>query len=309
MKPRQIRETIAESIWAKLSANEVERFCVRLGLRPADEGEHPFNGKRAYVMRRLDDLKPAQVLDVARAVLEEWDDPDLQEAIGGGGARGVDGSLRDLIFAAKGPKPKIVLSDALNNVVDVVENAQNCLFYDRQLSSEGLSWTDLTAWWKAVLGTSMSDRDVARNLWERLHSSLQSDVERLLFRSYTARYGTEGFHLPALIPQVYLHYDPYSLASGAGGNLMRQRMDFLLLLRDRQRVVIEVDGAHHYADDDTRASPRRYAEMVAEDRKLRLAGYEVYRFGGYELMSGDKARGMLDEFFDKLLGLHGSGES
>ena len=23
--------------------------------------------------------------------------------------------------------------------------------------------------------------------------------------------------------------------------------------------------------------------MVAEDRRLRLAGYEVYRFGGYEL--------------------------
>jgi hypothetical protein len=28
-----------------------------------------------------------------------------------------------------------------------------------------------------------------------------------------------------------------------------------------------------------------YAEMVAEDPLLRLAGYEIYRFGGWELTS------------------------
>jgi very-short-patch-repair endonuclease len=65
-------------------------------------------------------------------------------------------------------------------------------------------------------------------------------------------------------------------------------MDFLMLFPGNQRVVIEVDGQHHYADDDGHAQPRRYAQMVSEDRKLRLAGYEVYRFGGYEL-SGEQA--------------------
>ncbi|MGW2892953.1 hypothetical protein ACWDDN_48215 [Streptomyces griseoruber] len=30
------------------------------------------------------------------------------------------------------------------------------------------------------------------------------------------------------------------------------------------------------------AVPRLYTEMVAEDRRLRLAGYEIYRFGGWE---------------------------
>jgi transposase len=43
------------------------------------------------------------------------------------------------------------------------------------------------------------------------------------------------------------------------GPLPRQRTDFLLLLPDRVRVVIECDGKH-YADDDGRASPRRYAD-------------------------------------------------
>jgi hypothetical protein len=71
-------------------------------------------------------------------------------------------------------------------------------------------------------------------------------------------------------------------------------MDFLLLLPRRARVVIECDGIQHYADnhklDNERryANPRRYAEMVAEDRELRLKGYEVYRFAGAEL-TNDRA--------------------
>jgi len=77
-------------------------------------------------------------------------------------------------------------------------------------------------------------------------------------------------------------------------------MDFLLLFTDRRRVVVEVDGKQHYATGD-KASPDLYAQMVAEDRRLRLAGYEVYRFGGAELF-GDGARARVDEFFGNLAG-------
>ena len=35
--------------------------------------------------------------------------------------------------------------------------------------------------------------------------------------------------------------------------------------------------------------------MVRDDRELRLKGYEVYRFGGYELMNEKKARPILYE--------------
>lgn len=83
---------------------------------------------------------------------------------------------------------------------------------------------------------------------------------------------------------MYLHYDPYTRRERATpGPLASQRMDFLLLLPNRQRVVIEVDGRQHYADNDGRASTTRYAGMVREDRSLRLASYDVYRFGGKEL--------------------------
>jgi hypothetical protein len=69
--------------------------------------------------------------------------------------------------------------------------------------------------------------------------------------------------------------------------------------------VIECDGAQHYADDEVLANqrryanPRRYAEMVAQDRALRLRGYEVYRFGRYELNESGIAQ-RLDTFFDDL---------
>jgi very-short-patch-repair endonuclease len=80
-------------------------------------------------------------------------------------------------------------------------------------------------------------------------------------------------------------------------------MDFLLLFSEAIRVVIEVDGVQHYSDNG-RPSPALYAEMVAADRQLRLAGYEVFRFGGAELQ-GDAGKAIVVEFFRALLKQHG----
>src|SRR5260370_25322082 len=78
--------------------------------------------------------------------------------------------------------------------------------------------------------------------------------------------------LPAIIPQVYLHYDPYTIREQPNGSpLVRQRMDFLLLLPHRQRVVIEIDGKQHYADGD-KASPQRYATMAADKSRPANSG-------------------------------------
>ncbi|MGH2638693.1 MAG: hypothetical protein ACRDF4_05345 [Rhabdochlamydiaceae bacterium] len=76
-----------------------------------------------------------------------------------------------------------------------------------------------------------------------------------------------------------------------------------MLFSDRNRVVLEVDGKQHYAKGDM-ASPQEYARMVAEDRKLRLRGYEIYRFGGYELSIADEGQKLLDTFFTSLLTKH-----
>ena len=77
-------------------------------------------------------------------------------------------------------------------------------------------------------------------------------------------------------------------------------MDFLLLLPHGIRVVIEVDGMHHYGNPDTRqADAHRYAQMAAGDRDLKLAGYEVYRYGASELL-GNGAETTAVSFFHKL---------
>jgi very-short-patch-repair endonuclease len=77
-----------------------------------------------------------------------------------------------------------------------------------------------------------------------------------------------------------------------------------MLLRGRRRLVIEIDGKHHYADGD-HASPRLYAEMMREDRALRLDGYEVFRFGGYDFCDAAQANVMVREFLENVLRAHG----
>ena len=218
---------------------------------------------------------------------------------------GVRGSMKNIIFAAVGPKPVIVIDDAVNNDLRIVKNEKNCLIYDRPLGARGLTWRALADWWadREKL-TGQPERAIYRSLYGRLLRSIAGNgAERRIFTAYGKRYGTLGADIPALLPQVYLHYDPRARASyqpGTSPPLPRQRMDFLLLLPNSVRIVIECDGQQHYADDTGKASPRRYAAMMAADRDLRLKGYEVYRFGGAELTDTPATRQRLDTFFDRL---------
>ena len=70
------------------------------------------------------------------------------------------------------------------------------------------------------------------------------------------------------------------------------------LFSEYERVVIEVDGKRHYAVGDE-AEPGKYAQMVAADRDLGLAGYDVYRFGGYELGAKSNVE-TISGFFERL---------
>ena len=214
-------------------------------------------------------------------------------------ARGVSGRPKNLIFASRGPKPEIGFADAINNDIVILSGEASCLVYDRPISASGLLWSELVSWWGEV--TPGAD---AAKLGARLQESLASDAERKLFATYFKAYRPAlGEALPALLPQVYLHYDPAVVKTLRHRlPLPRQRMDFLLLLPSRQRVVIEVDGKHHFSENDL-PSLKVYADMVSADRELRLAGYEVYRFGANELV-GDGAEAKIKDFFDKLFRLH-----
>jgi len=197
---------------------------------------------------------------------------------------GVSGAAKNLIFAAVKSKPDLYLTDAINNDVSIV-NESDALIYDRPLLVDGLKWDDLAQWWAKI--SEISEITAAsKKLYVRLRDAViasGSPGEYAVFSTYYRQFKDDlGKRLPALIPQVYLHYDPRSKAQrGNKTVLVRQRMDFLMLLPRGVRIVIEIDGKHHYGEGD-RVAPMKYAEMAAEDRRLRFQGYEIYRFGAAE---------------------------
>jgi very-short-patch-repair endonuclease len=213
------------------------------------------------------------------------------------------GRPKNLIFASTGPKPEILLADAVDNDIRIATNAQYVLVYDRLIVRAGLTWVDLLNWWKSHPAADLEN--IEHSLYHRLLKSLTSPPEQYFFRAYYTAFKDRLNEWPALIPQVYLHYDPKTVRELDGARrFLRQRMDFLLLLPDRVRVVVEIDGKQHYALDDGMASPRLYAEMMREDRLLRLKGYELYRFGGHELQNYSSTEEVVRNFFNTLMERH-----
>lgn len=304
MKPplKELQYAVAETIAGEEKAYDIIAMCQFWGL-PAKKDDNPWASKRIYVLSFLKLLTESDLIDLAVKVSEYYGSDRLQ-AVLSRFIGGVSGDVKNLIFAANGPKPDLVLADAVHNVVDIVANAQYCLVYDKPITNEGLLWRDLVRWWQETSGCEESQFE--HSLYLRLKESLGSEVEKLLFFTYYKDVkALLGDELPALVPQVYLHYDPKTLKELQGRRrIPRERMDFLLLFSDRTRIVLEVDGKHHYAKGDV-ASPQEYARMVAEDRKLRLRGYEIYRFGGYELSVADDGQKLLKAFFTSLFDKHG----
>jgi len=307
-----LRDALANAISAEVKAYNVADFCTKIGLGPTSEDfGDPMNSKATYVGRHAMHADTPQLIKAARATLVEFDHAELRSiveaasSVGQGG--GVDSPPKNLIFASIGPKPELVLRDAISNDIEITKYADSCLVYVRPLTDDGLSWHDLIDWWSETR-TDTTELDVGRDLYYRLKASLsdESPGEHLILRAYGRLLREIGFGLPALIPQVYLHLDPRTRVS-ADKVLARQRMDFLLLLPERHRVILEFDGQQHYSTPDGKASPALYGEMMAEDRRIRLEGYEVYRFGGAEFQDTKAAEEMLRHFFLDLLAKHGIG--
>ncbi|CAB3769712.1 hypothetical protein GQ57_27165 [Burkholderia sp. MSh2] len=229
---------------------------------------------------------------------------------------GVKGAAKNLIFASVNVKPDLVFVDAINNDVAIV-NDSDALIYDRFLQETGLTWVELNAWWADLQGLENNESS-RRTLYLHLRDavlSANSPGEYALFQTYYKHFvPLLAQDLPALIPQVYLHFDPRTaIQRDSNPVLARQRMDLLLLLDHGTRIVIEVDGKHHYAEG-AHASPSRYGAMAAEDRKLRLQGYEVYRFGAAEFSDtarsergwtvGPISEGLVVDFLERLFQKH-----
>ncbi|MDG4760490.1 hypothetical protein [Micromonospora sp. WMMD710] len=206
---------------------------------------------------------------------------------------------KNLIFASQ-TKPDIRFRDAIDNDIEIVGNADEVLVYDRPIGADGLLWRDLQAWWKDAHGFQSDDK-AKRTLYARLHRSLpkNSPPQTMLYSLYHEIFGASVRGLPALLPEVWLHWDPKTVKTRGKEALLRFRMDFLLLLPRGQRIVLAVDGSQHYSTDG-RPDPAVYAANMRADRELKLSGYEVFRFGAADLQDRQQARGPVRQFFKDL---------
>ncbi len=213
---------------------------------------------------------------------------------------GPHGQPKNIIFASLN-KPDIRIPDVIANTVEIVGGTEDILVYDRPIGVNGVRWRDLQQWWKETRQIT-SDEEAKTSLYQRLASSLprNSPPQNNLYRLYHEIHGTAVHDLPALLPEVWLHWDPKTVKERGPEALLRFRMDFLLLLPHGHRIVIEVDGDHHYTGSDGLSSPAKYGNNVRGDRDLKLAGYEVFRFGGAELNRPEAARALLQQFFRDL---------
>ena len=143
---------------------------------------------------------------------------------------GVNGQLKNIIFASK-YKPEIVLSDALNNDVTIVNNADQCLVYDEPIGGHGITWKELQDWYD----NGLYELDMGADMVTFMKNSLRdSPMERLFFDTYLEMIAGKEGKIPALFPQVWLYYDPKLQKDRIKKIFEHQRMDFLMLFSERR---------------------------------------------------------------------------
>lgn len=251
-----------------------------------DRREHIHNAELVEVINRYINHDGYKLV-----VKDTIGDKDFYECIST--RVGVQGQVKNIIFAAK-YKPEIAFDDALNNDIRITRNENQCLVYNRSIPSSGVMWNDLVEWYVAENNlTDDQNPEVAfiTRLCDCLDISFKANgakagPETWVLQAYYNLKNELGIDLPALIPQVYLYYDPQTLKQRGYKLFEHQKMDFLMIFSHKDRIVIEIDGKQHYAEGSI-ASPKLYSEMVRAHREMSLLGYDVYRFGGYEFMGAD----------------------
>ncbi|MFE6022878.1 hypothetical protein ACFQ6O_41300 [Streptomyces sp. NPDC056441] len=217
--------------------------------------------------------------------------------------RGTARRPRNLIFATLG-KPDIRFTSALDNDIEIAEQEDKILVYDRPVGKDGLLWSDLLSWWQETRNADSAE-EAALALYSRMESSLPrlSEGQKNLFWLYHHIYKRQLHDVPALLPEIWVHWDPKTIRERGERAQQNLRMDFLMLLPGNRRIVLEVDGMQHYTrNGGSKPDSAKYAATMAGDRDLKFRGYEVLRFGHDELRDRKRAHPLVADFFRALLG-------
>lgn len=202
LRPEQLRGAIIDVLESAANWHQLPGLCRRLGLDAPDQANWNGGGKAKYVRALLEDHGLAELVDLARKVVEQLGSERLEEELAQLGPRGASGEFRNLIFAGTGPKPEMVLDDSVGNYLEITANAEHWLFYDRPLTSQGLTWRHMLDWWPttsafASIAGEVDASDPAalgRTLYKRLFASVPvtSPPAQKLFITYLLPLRTAG---------------------------------------------------------------------------------------------------------------------
>jgi len=167
----ELRTAIAE-VLSQEKSYDLPDICISLGL---DHGtvDEAHSSKRTYVRSRIASKSISELVELGEKLLEQYpqsevlDTLDHKIQIFKNSGKGVNGQIKNLIFAADGLKPELVLSDALDNTIEIVENASFCLVYDLPILQTGLLWSHLTEWWSKKCNLPFPDKTTELNLYNR----------------------------------------------------------------------------------------------------------------------------------------------
>jgi hypothetical protein len=294
---RELIDAIAETLYSE-KCHELKAICTSYGLFPQDVNLDPCYSKRSYIKNCLLHKNEEDIIEISRKILSDYN-ADFINPVLAKMTSTIFGDVQNIIFAADNGKPDLIFNALTNG--KVIKHSNNALVYDDIIDeTKGLSWGNLVNWWLRKFPQSNES-----DLYNHLLNSLQSNQEKIFFKTYYDNFKPKfGEELPALLPQVYVFYDPKTNL-----NRVPQRIDFFMLLSNFNRMVFEIDGSQHFSklDNSTNiyvGSKKEYAKTLEDTRILQLNGFQVFRFGTYDIydMKGKK---VTRDFFETLFKVKG----
>lgn len=146
---RSFRGTIEEALIHTYTRQDLETVLAEELMLPWPKTNRPPTDdeytKRDVIKGYTADWELPRLVALARRMVTELDGTGgllddltalLAEYDRGGG---VGSPAKNLIFATNGPKPELVLRDAVNNDIEIVSNGEFCLVFDRPIPADGLT--------------------------------------------------------------------------------------------------------------------------------------------------------------------------
>ena len=193
-----------------------------------------------------------------------------------------------IIFSAKG-KPNLKFNMSNGNIKLFKDN-NFYYIYDKEISNLGVRKYDIEEW--------CSDNNILKvEFYRKIRESIRKEAkEQIKFFDY---YMKNIYSNPKkdffLFPEVYLNIN-----AKMGDRENKQCVDFLMILPNKEKIIIEIDGIGHYGskkNGEWKIDQKKYAVDRKFDREMYFQGYKVFRFSNYEINNDEN---LIYKFFDEL---------